>query len=82
MPTRFLRITTVPSPAAGNIKTGEYGFEDVINLGSPTGNPNGILEVGKMRMATVNWILMPQTFSAWDSASCNPAVCRTLPLTA
>jgi hypothetical protein len=41
------RRGTVPSPAAGNIKTGEYGFEDVINLGSPTGNPNGILEVGE-----------------------------------
>jgi hypothetical protein len=41
------RRGTVPSPAAGNIKTGEYGFEDVINLGSPAGNPNGILEVGE-----------------------------------
>jgi hypothetical protein len=41
------RRGTVPSPAAGNIKTGEYGFEDVINLGSPTGNPNGILDAGE-----------------------------------
>jgi hypothetical protein len=41
------RRGTVPSPNAGNIITGEYGFEDVINLGSPTGNPNGILEVGE-----------------------------------
>src|SRR5712664_4829529 len=41
------RRGTVPSPAAGTIKTGEYGFEDVINLGSLTGNPNGILEVGE-----------------------------------
>src|SRR5260370_13994328 len=41
------RRGTVPSPAAGNIKTGEYGFEDVINLGSPAGNPDGILEVGE-----------------------------------
>ena len=41
------RRGSVPSLAAGNIKTGEYGFEDVINLASLTGTPNGILEVGE-----------------------------------
>ena len=37
----------IASPAAGNIKNGEYGFEDVINPGSLTGNPNGLLDVGE-----------------------------------
>jgi len=41
------RRGSVPSPAAGNVKTGEYGFEDVINLGDPAGNPNGVLDVGE-----------------------------------
>ena len=33
-----------PDPNAGNITTGEYGFEDVINSGSATGTPDGALE--------------------------------------
>src|ERR1700682_2446101 len=41
------RRGTVPSPAEGNVKTGEYGLEDVINLGNLAGNPNGILEAGE-----------------------------------
>ncbi|HXM99027.1 MAG TPA: hypothetical protein VN982_11180 [Candidatus Dormibacteraeota bacterium] len=41
------RRGTVASPNAGNIKTGEYGFEDVINLGNVNGNPNGKLDAGE-----------------------------------
>jgi hypothetical protein len=44
------RRGTVPSNQAPNVgvKTGEYGFEDVINLNDvPTGNPNGILDPGE-----------------------------------
>jgi hypothetical protein len=31
-------------PNAGNVTTGEYGFEDVINSNSATGTPDGVLE--------------------------------------
>ena len=31
-------------PNAGNITTGEYGFEDVINSASATGTPDGLAE--------------------------------------
>lgn len=37
----------LPSPSAGNVKIGEYGFEDVINPGNLAGNPNGVLDVGE-----------------------------------
>ena len=33
-----------PDPNNGNITSGEYGFEDVINSASPTGTPDGVLE--------------------------------------
>jgi type II secretory pathway pseudopilin PulG len=33
-----------PDPNGGGITTGEYGFEDVINSGSATGTPDGVLE--------------------------------------
>jgi Tfp pilus assembly protein PilX len=33
-----------PDPNNGNVPSGEYGFEDVINSGSPTGTPDGVLE--------------------------------------
>src|SRR3984893_13485863 len=33
-----------PDPNNGNLLSGEYGFEDVINSGSPTGTPDGALE--------------------------------------
>ena len=33
-----------PDPDNGNITSGEYGFEDVINSASPTGTPDGVLE--------------------------------------
>ena len=34
----------LPDPNNGNITSGEYGFEDVINSASPTGTPDGALE--------------------------------------
>ncbi len=34
----------LPDPNNGNITSGEYGFEDVINSASPTGTPDGVLE--------------------------------------
>jgi PilX N-terminal len=34
----------VANPNQGNITTGEYGFEDVINAASATGTPDGALE--------------------------------------
>jgi hypothetical protein len=34
----------LPDLNAGNITTGEYGFEDVINSASPTGTPDGLPE--------------------------------------
>ena len=38
-------------PNAGNITTGEYGFEDVINSASATGTPDGVAEpVGPRRL--------------------------------
>ncbi len=37
----------LPSPIAGNVKIGEYGFEDVINPADAAGNPNGFLDVGE-----------------------------------
>jgi type II secretory pathway pseudopilin PulG len=33
-----------PDPGMGGITNGEYGFEDVINSGSATGTPDGVLE--------------------------------------
>jgi hypothetical protein len=37
----------LPDPNNGNITSGEYGFEDVINSNSPTGTPDGVLEVAE-----------------------------------
>jgi len=34
-------------PDNGNITSGEYGFEDVINKASPTGTPDGVLEIAE-----------------------------------
>ena len=34
----------LPDPNNGNITSGEYGFEDVINSASPTGTPDGVRE--------------------------------------
>jgi hypothetical protein len=39
-------IVTPTGPNAGT-KTGEYGFEDVINPGSVTGQPDGVLNAGE-----------------------------------
>jgi hypothetical protein len=36
-----------PDPNNGNITSGEYGFEDVINSASPTGTPDGVLEAAE-----------------------------------
>jgi len=36
-----------PDPDNGNITSGEYGFEDVINSASPTGTPDGVLETAE-----------------------------------
>lgn len=36
-----------PNPKVGNIKNGEYGFEDVINPASAAGTPNGVLDAGE-----------------------------------
>jgi hypothetical protein len=36
-----------PDPDNGNITSGEYGFEDVINSASPTGTPDGVLEIAE-----------------------------------
>ncbi len=36
-----------PDPNSGNITSGEYGFEDVINSASPTGTPDGVLEAAE-----------------------------------
>jgi hypothetical protein len=35
------------NPNAGNIKNGEYGFEDVINPGVASGDPDGALQAGE-----------------------------------
>ncbi|MGA9811455.1 MAG: hypothetical protein WBQ64_01685 [Terriglobales bacterium] len=37
----------LPDPNNGNITSGEYGFEDVINSASPTGTPDGVLEAAE-----------------------------------
>ena len=50
----------VPSPNDGNVKNGEYGFEDVINLGNANGSPNGILDAGE----DVNGNLKLDTYSS------------------
>ncbi len=36
-----------PDPNNGNITSGEYGFEDVINSASPTGTPDGVMEASE-----------------------------------
>ena len=36
-----------PDPNNGNITSGEYGFEDVINSASPTGTPDGVMEAAE-----------------------------------
>jgi len=36
-----------PDPNNGNITSGEYGFEDVINSASPTGTPDGVREASE-----------------------------------
>ena len=37
----------LPDRNNGNITSGEYGFEDVINSDSPTGTPDGVLEAAE-----------------------------------
>ncbi len=37
----------LPDPNNGNITSGEYGFEDVINSASPTGTPDGAMEASE-----------------------------------
>ena len=37
----------LPNPRAGNVKNGEYGFEDVINPNVVNGAPNGVLDTGE-----------------------------------
>ena len=37
----------LPDPNNGNITSGEYGFEDVINSASPTGTPDGVMEASE-----------------------------------
>jgi hypothetical protein len=37
-------VTVLPNPNKGNTKSGDSGLEDVINLASAAGTPDGLLE--------------------------------------
>jgi hypothetical protein len=49
-----------PTPTAGTVKNGEYGYEDVINPGSAAGTPDGVLNAGE----DVNENRLLDTYSA------------------
>jgi hypothetical protein len=74
----------LPNPNAGNVKNGEYGFEDVINPAVTLGTPNGILDTGEDADGNGNLDVWGATnlglgFGAGNSGNPTTAVdCKTM----